>query len=252
MTEDNENKVEEIRDSAEENDSTVEDAQQSGEKVVDPETPDAAADDGVTPATDTTASETTVSQGEQDEESGHKHGKMDWYILKVQVNREDSVKQNLQRRVQLSGLARYFEEILVPTEKVTVVKNGQKRITKRKLYPGYIMIRMEINDDTWFLVRETHGVGDFTGSNGKPVPMLDHEVQRMLQTETNVTSEVPKLKIPYLLGDRVKIVDGTFKDVEGEVTLIDENTGRITVSITIFARSTPVDLEYWQVEKSEE
>lgn len=177
--------------------------------------------------------------------------KKDWYILKVQVNREDTIKNNLIRRVQLAGLDQYFDEVLVPTEKVSVVKNGQKKVTKRKLYPGYIMVYMEINDDTWYLVRETPGIGDFTGAGGKPVPMPANEVQRILQADKKDMDEAPKLKIPYSVGDRVKITDGAFRDVEGEVTAVDDTTGRVTVSITIFARSTPVDLEYWQAEKVE-
>ncbi|MDO4588141.1 MAG: transcription termination/antitermination protein NusG [Planctomycetia bacterium] len=175
-----------------------------------------------------------------------------WYILKVQVNREDSIKEGILRRIQLSGLDSYFGEIVVPTEKVTTVKNGKKRISKRKLYPGYLMIFMEITEETWFLIRETSGVGDFTGAGGKPIPMLPHEVQKMLQSEQKETNETPKLKIPYQVGDRVKIIDGTFKDIEGEVGSIDEIDGRVTVIITIFARNTPVDLEYWQIERVEE
>lgn len=176
-------------------------------------------------------------------------GGKDWYILKVQVNREDSIKDNLVRRIKMTGLERFFDEILVPTEKVTTVKNGKKRVTKRKLYPGYLMVNMEINDETWFLVRETSGIGDFTGAAGKPVPMLPHEVQRILQSEKADTGEAPKLKVPYEVGDMVKITDGTFKETEGEVASIDTATGRITVNITIFARTTPIELEYWQVEK---
>lgn len=176
----------------------------------------------------------------------------EWYILKVQVNREDKIKDSLVKRVQLAGLTEFFEDFLVPTEKVTAIKNGQKRVTKKKLYPGYIMVKMEITDATWFLVRETPGIGDFTGAGGKPVPMLAHEVQRMIQTEVADTQKAPKLNISYKVGDNVKIVDGTFKDVKGEVMAIDDNTGRITVNITIFGRGTPVDLEYWQVEVAED
>ena len=176
--------------------------------------------------------------------------KKDWYILKVQVNREDSIKRRLEERVRQTGLEKHIEQILVPTEKVTTVKNGKKRVVKRKLYPGYLVVNMEINDDTWYLVRETAGIGDFTGAAGKPVPMLAHEVQRILQAESGDTQEAPKLKIPYEVGDMVKINDGTFKEIEGEVSTIDEVTGRVTVIITIFARSTPVELEYWQIEKA--
>ena len=97
--------------------------------------------------------------------------KMDWYILKVQSNREDSIRDGLLRRVQMAGLEKYFADIIVPIETVTEFKGGKKRVIKRKLYPGYLVVRMEINDDTWYLVRETPGIGDFTGSIGRPSPM---------------------------------------------------------------------------------
>ncbi len=94
-----------------------------------------------------------------------------WYILKVQTNREDSIRDALQRRVAMAGLDKYFGEIIVPTEMVSEFKGGKKRVSKRKLYPGYIVVNMEINDDTWYLVRETSGIGDFTGAMGRPTPM---------------------------------------------------------------------------------
>jgi len=109
-------------------------------------------------------------------------------------------------------------------------------------------VRMHINDDTWFLVRETPGIGDFTGSGGKPTPMLPHEVQRIVVTEETETEEAPKLKINFQVGDRVKINEGTFESFEGEVSKVDEASGQVTVLINIFGRSTPVELEYWQAE----
>jgi transcriptional antiterminator NusG len=176
-------------------------------------------------------------------------GKMDWYILKVQVNREDLIKESLKRKVQIRGMEKYFDRILVPTEMVTEMRNGKKKITRRKLYPGYIMIRMVVNDETWFLVRETPGIGDFTGAIGRPTPMLEHEVEKMLATEkADITGDAPKLKIPYEIGSKVKIKDGTFINFEGEVDGIDVTNGRVTVMLSIFGRSTPVELEYWQVE----
>lgn len=174
--------------------------------------------------------------------------KMDWYILKVQSNREDSIREGLIRRVKIAGLEEYFGEIIVPTEKVTEFKGGKKRVMKRKLYPGYIVVNMEINEDTWFLVRETPGIGDFTGAAGTPTPMLPHEVQRILAKTEEKQDEVPKLKIGFNVGDRVKINEGTFENFEGEVHTIDETSGRVTVMINIFGRSTPVELEYWQIE----
>jgi transcription termination/antitermination protein NusG len=172
---------------------------------------------------------------------------MDWYILKVQSNREESIREGLLRRVAIAGLGRYFGEVIVPTEKVTEFKGGKKRVTKRKLYPGYLVVHMEINDDTWFLARETPGIGDFTGAAGRPSPMLPHEVARIVAKQEEKSEKAPKLKIGFKPGDQVKINEGTFENFEGEVSNIDETNGRVTVMINIFGRSTPVELEYWQI-----
>jgi transcriptional antiterminator NusG len=173
---------------------------------------------------------------------------MDWYILKVQSNRERSIAEALQRKIKIEGLDRYFDQVVVPTEKVTEFKAGKKKVVERKLYPGYIVVHMCINDDTWFAVRETSGIGDFTGSAGKPTPMLANEVARIIKKDEEEVSESPKLNINFKIGDRVKIKEGTFESFEGEVHQIDEQNGRISVMINIFGRSTPVELEYWQVE----
>jgi transcription termination/antitermination protein NusG len=173
---------------------------------------------------------------------------MDWYILKVQSNRERSIADALRRKIAIEGLDKYVAEIVVPTEKVTEFKGGKKKIVERKLYPGYIVVHMAINDDTWFAVRETSGIGDFTGAGGKPSPMLPHEVARIVQTEEEEAGEAPKLDIRFKTGDRVKVKDGTFEGFEGEVGTIDAQSGKIQVMINIFGRSTPVELEYWQVE----
>lgn len=174
--------------------------------------------------------------------------RMDWYILKVQSNRERSISEALERKMRIEGLDRFFDQVIVPTEKVTEFKGGKKKVVERKLYPGYIVVHMHINDDTWFAVRETSGVGDFTGAGGKPTPMLPHEVARIVQTEEEETSEAPKLDIKFASGDKVKVKEGNFENFEGEVNTIDEASGRVTVMINIFGRSTPVELEYWQIE----
>lgn len=174
---------------------------------------------------------------------------LDWYILKVQSNREDSIVAGLQRRVKVAGLEEYFEEIIVPVEMVTEFKGGKKRVVKKKLYPGYIVVHMIINDETWFLVRETPGIGDFTGAAGQPTPMLPSEVARIIPKEEDVETQEPKLQIGVSPGDRVKINEGTFENFEGDIDTIDEMNGRVTVMINIFGRSTPVELEYWQIEK---
>lgn len=182
------------------------------------------------------------------EDSGDEEIRMDWYILKVQSNRERSIAEALERKMRIEGLDHFFDQVIVPTEKVTEFKGGKKKIVERKLYPGYVVVHMHINDRTWFAVRETSGVGDFTGSGGKPTPMLPHEVARIIQTEVEETSEAPKLDIKFSSGDKVKVKEGNFENFEGEVNTIDEASGRVTVMINIFGRSTPVELEYWQIE----
>ncbi len=220
------------------------------------------ADEGSTAAAGSESSETAAtsqdeSAGDSDDDSSGLVEEasdldepivMDWYILKVQSNREKSISEALDRRVKIAGLDDHFEQVVVPTEKVTEFKNGKKRVVNRKLYPGYILVRMHINDDTWFVVRETPGIGDFTGSGGKPTPMLPQEVQRIITTEEDQPDEAPKLKISFNIGDRVKVNEGTFESFEGEVSTVDEASGHITVMINIFGRSTPVELEYWQAE----
>ena len=175
-------------------------------------------------------------------------GDRQWFILKVQSNREDSIRETLQRRISMQGMDRYFGEVIVPKEQVTEFKSGKKRVVSRKLYPGYILVNMILNDETWYLVRETGGIGDFTGSAGRPSPMLPQDVAKLLNKAEVKTDEAPRLKISFKKGDRVKINEGTFENFEGEVEQIDEANGRVTVMLSIFGRSTPVDIEYWQIE----
>ncbi|HWA98669.1 MAG TPA: transcription termination/antitermination protein NusG, partial [Pirellulales bacterium] len=175
-------------------------------------------------------------------------GERQWYILKVQSNREDSIRDALERKIAIAGLKDYFGDIIVPVEMVTEFKNGKKRVVRRKLYPGYIVVNMELNDDTWYLVRDTHGIGDFTGPSGKPQPMPAGEISKIVTKQEEKADEAPKLKIKFNAGDRVKITEGTFENFEGDVESIDQTNGRVTVMINIFGRSTPVELEYWQIE----
>jgi transcriptional antiterminator NusG len=188
---------------------------------------------------------TTSAEAKQKKQpAGERH----WYILKVQSNREDSIRETLQRRIQMQGLDASFGDVVVPKEQVTEFKGGKKRVVWRKLYPGYILVNMVLNDETWYLVRETGGIGDFTGSAGRPTPMLPQDVAKLLHKAEEKTDEAPRLKISFKKGDRVKINEGTFENFEGEVEQIDEANGRVTVMLSIFGRSTPVDIEYWQIE----
>ncbi|MBP88098.1 MAG: transcription termination/antitermination factor NusG [Planctomycetaceae bacterium] len=187
----------------------------------------------------------------QEEEISDEDIETKWYILKVQVNREDSIRDALERRVKIEGLERYFRDIVVPTEDIAeFTKTGKRRIVKKKLYPGYIMVNMAINDDTWFIVRETPGIGDFTGSAGRPAPMDPADVGRILKLGADEDDEEQQIKtaIPFKIGDRVRVKEGYFQNFEGDVDVVDEANGRVTVMINIFGRSTPVELEHWQIE----
>ena len=173
-----------------------------------------------------------------------------WYVLKVQSSREDTIRDALERRVKIQGLQKYFGRIVVPTEKITEIRNNKKRTVERKTYPGYIMVEMELNEKTWFTVRETPGVGDFVGAHGTPTKMTSTEVNQMLnEQEQSATAELPKVKIDVERGDRVKIKDGPFENFEGTVEEVIEARGLVKVMLIIFNRPTPVDLEYWQVER---
>jgi len=180
-----------------------------------------------------------------------------WYVLKVQSAREDRIAEALQRRVKIEGLERFFGEtpdgkprIVVPKEKITEIRNNKKRIVERNTYPGYLMVQMELNEKTWFVIRETPGVGDFVGAHGTPTPMAEADVNRMLnQEEEKATAETPKVRIDVERGDRVKIKDGPFENFEGTVEEVIEGRGLVKVMLIIFNRPTPVDLEYWQLER---
>ncbi len=173
---------------------------------------------------------------------------LQWYVLKVQTNREKSIRDSLLRRIKREDLEDFFGEVIIPTEKIAETKGGKKRVTERKLFPGYLMIQMSLNDDTWYLVRDTSGVGDFTGAAGKPIPMEQHEIDRMLGQEAEKEVDQPRVNIDFSPGDVVKIKEGTFESFEGTIDVVDEASGKVTVLIEIFGRSTPVELEYWQVE----
>jgi transcriptional antiterminator NusG len=172
-----------------------------------------------------------------------------WYVLKVQTNRENSIRKSLERRIKREGLDEYFGQIIIPTEKIVETKGGKRKVREQKLYPGYIMIQMILNDETWYLVRDTSGVGDFTGAAGKPHPMEESEVERMLGLEEQKEDEPTKVKIEFRVGEVVKINAGPFETFEGEIEAIDETTGKISVLIEIFGRPTPVELEYHEVER---
>jgi transcription termination/antitermination protein NusG len=180
---------------------------------------------------------------------------MQWFVLKVQSNREDSISDAIKRRLKIAGLDPHVGEVIVPTEKVLEIKDGKKRVVKRKFYPGYIMLRMELTDDVWFIIRDTPGVGHFLGAAEKPLPMTATDVERMLgrtlaaETESTVKEAAPRPAIEFVKGDRVVIKEGPFENFEGDVEEVNEDKGTVRVMIQIFGRPTPVDVKYWEVGK---
>lgn len=174
-----------------------------------------------------------------------------WYVVKVQSGREETIKEAIEKRVKIEGLEEFFGQIIIPVERVTEMRNSKRVTRERKLYPGYLMVEVEYNDRILYLFRETSGVGDFVGGglNHPPAPMSPREVERMLgrQGEQRPGEVHPKPKFDR--GDRVKVKDGTFAGMEGEVKEILEAKGLVRVELTIFGRPVPVELEYWQVEE---
>jgi len=171
-----------------------------------------------------------------------------WYVVRVQSGREESVKDGLLRRVNAAGLLGKITNVIVPTEKVTEIRSGRKTVREKKLYPGYIMIQMLQDKDAWFLVRETPGIGDFLGLK-EPIPMAEHEVNKMLVEQTGAEEEKPRIKIDFQKGDTVRVKEGAFENFDGIVEEINSQKGLVGITITIFGRATRVELEYWQVEK---
>src|SRR5438270_9250413 len=173
-----------------------------------------------------------------------------WYVVKVQSGREESIKDAIERRVKIEGLEEFFGQIISPVEKVTEMRNGKRVVRERKLYPGYLMVEVEYNDRILYLFRETSGVGDFVGGSlsHAPPPMSDREVERMRGSQGQHVPGIAHTKPKYDRGDRVKVKDGTFAGMEGEVKDLLEAKGLVRVELTIFGRPVPVELEYWQVE----
>ena len=180
-----------------------------------------------------------------------------WYVLRVASNKEDQVREALERKVKIEGLTDKIGRILVPTERRPSPrgKAGEKKFVERKLYPGYVFIEMELEEDgtigekAWFLIKETTGVGDFIGSAGKPSAMRQIDVDKMLMQITKA-QEGAAVSVDFAKGDQVKIKEGAFENFEGAVDEVLADKGLIRVIVTIFGRATPVELEYWQVEKA--
>jgi transcriptional antiterminator NusG len=181
---------------------------------------------------------------------------MNWFVLRVASNKESSVRETLLRKVQIEHMTHLVGRILVPTEKVKTIKNNKPKITESKLYPGYVFVEMKLEpdgripQDVFFLIKETTGVGDFVGTAGRPTPMKEHEIEKMLRDSRKPDDE-PTIKMVFEKGENVTIREGAFQGYEGTVDELLPDKGLVRVLVTIFGRQAPIEIEEWKIGKAE-
>jgi transcriptional antiterminator NusG len=171
-----------------------------------------------------------------------------WYVVHTQTGLEERVKKTLESRALQFNLTEKISQVLIPTEKVSEIKAGKKKITTRKFFPGYVLVEMEMNDDTWYLVKNTPGVSGFIGSGRKPLPLKETEVASIIK-QAEEKKEKPTPKVIFEKGEQIRVKEGPFVNFNGTIEEVNPNKGKLKVLVAIFGRTTPVELEYWQVEK---
>ncbi|HOY10210.1 MAG TPA: transcription termination/antitermination protein NusG [Candidatus Omnitrophota bacterium] len=173
---------------------------------------------------------------------------MKWFVIHTQTGAEEKAKAGLESRMNSTNLKDYIEEIIVPTEQVSEIRGGKKRITARKFFPGYILVKMEMSKESWYLVKSTPGITGFIGPGRRPTPISEEEVNSIVR-RTEDTETKPSPKVVFEIGEAIRISEGPFANFNGTVTEVYPDRGKLKVSVSIFGRSTLVEMEYWQVEK---
>ncbi|MEJ2517107.1 MAG: transcription termination/antitermination protein NusG [Methyloceanibacter sp.] len=173
---------------------------------------------------------------------------MRWYIVHAYSNFERKVAESIKERAESAGLGDQFEEVLVPMEEVVEMRRGRKVASERKFFPGYVLVKMELSDETYHLIKDTPKVTGFLGTDNKPIPITEEEAGRILQ-QVQEGVERPKPSVTFEIGEQVRVADGPFASFNGLVEEVDEERARLKVAVSIFGRATPVELEYAQVEK---
>jgi transcription termination/antitermination protein NusG len=169
-----------------------------------------------------------------------------WYVLHTYSGYEENVVQNLQQRIESMDMEEKIFNIMIPTEKKIKIKNGKRKIVEEKIFPGYVLVEMVVNDDSWYVVRNTPNVTGFIGTGTTPTPINEKEVKEL---QKRMGIEEPKFKIDVSVGSPVKIIDGPFKNLDGKITNIDETKGKVKLLISMFGRETPVELDFLQIKK---
>jgi transcription termination/antitermination protein NusG len=171
-----------------------------------------------------------------------------WYVVHTQTGAEDKVKALLENRIAAQAAQEFVNKVVIPTEQISEIRSGKKRISERKFFPGYLLVEMELNEQSYLLVKTTPGVTGFIGLGKKPMPLPQAEIDSILKKSQD-TNVKPSPKIIFEKGEQVRVIDGPFVNFNGTIDEVHPEKGKIKVSVSIFGRSTPVELEYWQVEK---
>lgn len=171
-----------------------------------------------------------------------------WYVVHIQTGLEEKVKTSLENRLIAEGLGDLITKVIIPTEQVSEVRAGKKRISQRKFFPGYLLLEMELNERTYLFIKTTPGVTGFIGLGKRPMPLPQKEVESILK-RTEETREKPSPKVLFEKSEQVRVKDGPFVNFNGTIDEVHPEKGKLKVSVSIFGRATPVELEYWQVEK---
>jgi transcriptional antiterminator NusG len=169
-----------------------------------------------------------------------------WFVLHTYSGYENKVRKSIETRIEALDLTDRVYEIVVPTQDEIEIRSGQRHTVQKKVFPGYVLVRMEMDDDTWYALRNTPGVTGFVNINNVPIPLPDSEVQGILK---GMTAEAPKVKVSFAVGDTVRITDGPFADFRGEIDEINQEKGKIRVLVSFFGRETPVELDFLQAER---
>ncbi len=198
--------------------------------------PQQEADQAVSPSTE------NLSELVQEDESGRA-----WYVIHCYSGAEHKVKRNLEQRIESMGMRDKIFEVIIPTEEEIEIKDGKRRVVERRIFPGYLLVNMIMDEDAWAVVRHTPGVLGFVGTGDKPTPLRPEEVAQILK---RMEAETPRLKVTFKPGERVRIIDGPFRDFHGVVDEIDMQRAKVRVLVNFFGRETPIELDFLQVERA--